>query len=87
MSSKDRVKWYSQKLKKRQNDYNTTGQLKRLIILKKAEIKEINTHRTQIKENYSNNIWTVLNSDADSKNVNNWEVDIKLKTRYEHSEN
>jgi hypothetical protein len=26
MSSKDRVKWYSQKLKKKQNSYNTTGQ-------------------------------------------------------------
>jgi hypothetical protein len=26
MSSKDEVKWYSQKLKKKQNSYNTTGQ-------------------------------------------------------------
>ncbi len=46
MSSKDRVKWYSQKPKKEQNGYNTTGQLKKLTILKKAKIKEINTHET-----------------------------------------
>jgi hypothetical protein len=41
MSSKDKAEWYSQKLKKKQNSYNTTGQLKRLAILKKAEIKEM----------------------------------------------
>ncbi len=64
-----------------------TDQLKRLTILKKAEIEETDTYRTQIKEDYSNSIWTVLNLNADSKNVNNWEVDMKLKTRYKHSEN
>jgi hypothetical protein len=32
MSSKDKVRWYSQKLKKKQNDYDTTGQLKELTI-------------------------------------------------------
>ncbi len=87
MSSKDEVKWYSQKLKKKQNDYDTTDQLKKLAILKKAEIKETDTHKTQTEEDYSNSIWTVLNLNANSKNVNNWEVDIRLKTRYEHSEN
>ncbi len=87
MSSKDKVRWYSQKLKKEQNSYNTTDQLKRLAILKKAEIKETNTHKTQIEEDYSNSIWIVLNSDADSKDVDNWEVNMRLKTRYEHSEN
>jgi hypothetical protein len=50
MSSKDEAEWYSQKLK--QNNYDTTGQLKRLTILK-AEIKENNTHETQIEEDYS----------------------------------
>ncbi len=29
----------------------------------------------------------VLNLNANSKDVNNWEVDMRLKTRYEHSEN
>ena len=71
MSSKDRAEWYSQKLKKKWNSYNTTGQPKRLVILKKAEIKEINTHRTQIEEDYSDSIWIVLNSDANSEDVNN----------------
>jgi len=30
-----------------------TGQLKKLTILKKAEIEEINTHGTQVEEDYS----------------------------------
>ncbi len=87
MSSKDRVKWYSQKPKKGQNGYNTTGQLKELAILKKAEIKEINTHKTQVEEDYSDSTWMALNLNADSKDVNNWEVDMRLKTRYEHLKN
>jgi hypothetical protein len=87
MSSKDKAKWYSQKLKKKQNSYNTTGQLKRLAILKKAEIKETNTHRTQVEEDYSDSTWIALNLNANSKDVNNWEVNMRLKTRYEHPEN
>ncbi len=87
MSSKDEAKWYSQKLKKKQNSYNTSGWLKKLTILKKAEIKEINTHETQVEEDYSDSTWTALNLNANSKDVNNWEVDMRLKTRYEHPEN
>ncbi len=87
MSSKDEAEWYSQILKKKQNSYNTTGWSKKLVILKKAEIKETNTHKTQIEEDYSNSTWIVLNSDTDLKNVNNWEVNMRLKTRHEHSEN
>jgi len=33
-----------------------TGQSKKLAILKKAKIKEIDTHRTQIEEDYSDSI-------------------------------
>ncbi len=87
MSSKDEAEWYSQKLKKKQNGYNTTGWLKGLAILKKAEIKENNTHKTQVEEDYSDSTWIALNLNTDSKNVNNWEVNMRLKTRYEHSEN
>ncbi len=87
MSSKNEAEWYSQKLKKKQNSYNTTGQLKGLAILKKAEIKEINTCETQVEEDYSDSTWIALNSNADSKNVNNWEVNMRLKMRYEHPEN
>ncbi len=87
MSSKDKVRWYLQKFKKKQNSYDTTDQSKRLAILKKAEIEETDTCRTQIKEDYSDSIWTALNSDADSKDVDDWEVDMRLKMRYEHSEN
>jgi hypothetical protein len=87
MSSKDKVKWYSQKLKKKQNSYDTTGQLKKLAILKKAEIKETNTHETQIEEDYSDSTWIALNLNADSEDVDNWEVDMRLKMRYEHPEN
>jgi len=87
MSSKDKARWYSQTLKKKQNGYNTTDQLKGLAILKKAEIKETDTHRTQVEEDYSDSIWTVLNLNADSEDVNDWEVDMRLKMRYEHPEN
>ncbi len=87
MSSKDRAEWYSQILKKKQNGYNTTDQLKRLAILKKVEIKETDTHRTQIEEDYSDSIWIALNLNTNSKNVNNWEVNMRLKIRHEHPEN
>ncbi len=87
MSSKDGAGWYPQKPKKKQNGYNTTGRPKGLAILKKAEIKETNTHGTQVEEDYSDSTWIALNLDADSKDVNNWEVDMGLKTRYEHSKN
>jgi len=87
MSSKDRAEWYPQKLKKEWNSYDTTGQPKRLAILEKAEIKETDTHGTQVEEDYSDSTWIALNSDTDSKNVDNWEVNMGLKMRYEHSEN
>ena len=87
MSSKDKVRWYPQKLKKEQNGYDMTDWLKELTILKKAEIKETDTHRTQVEEDYSDSIWIALNLNANSKNVNNWEVNMGLKTRYEHPEN
>ncbi len=64
-----------------------TGQSKRLAILKKVKIKETDTYKTQIKEDYSDSIWTVLNLNTNSKDVNNWEIDMRLKMRYEHSEN
>ncbi len=87
MSSKDKAKWYSQKLKKKQNSYNTTDQSKRLTILKKVKIKEINTHETQIEEDYSDSTWMALNLNANSEDVNSWKVDMRLKMRYEHPEN
>ncbi len=87
MSSKDKVKWYSQKLKKKQNSYDTTGWLKKLAILEKAKIKETDTQGTQVEEDYSDSTWIALNLNTNSEDVNNWEVDMRLKTRYEHSEN
>jgi len=87
MSSKDKVRWYSQRLKKGQNSYDTTSQLKELAILKKAEIKETDTCKTQVEEDYDNSTWMALNSDADSKDVDNWEVDMGLKMRHEYPEN
>ncbi len=87
MSSKNGVRWYPQILKKGQNGYDTTGQLKGLAILKKAKIEETDTHETQVEEDYSNSIWIALNLNADSEDVNSWEVDMGLKMRYEHPEN
>jgi len=87
MSSKDEAEWYSQKLKKKWNSYNMTDQLKKLAILKKVKIKEINTHRTQVEKDYSDSTWIILNLNTDLKDVNNWEVDMRLKMRYKHPEN
>jgi len=87
MSSKDGAGWYPQILKKRQNGYDMTGRPKGLAILKKAEIKETDTHGTQVEEDYSDSTWIALNLNADSEDVNNWEVDMGLKTRYEYPEN
>ncbi len=87
MSSKNEAEWYSQTLKKKQNNYNMTGQLKKLTILKKAEIEEINTHGTQVEEDYSDSTWIALNLNTNSKDVDDWEVDTELKMRHEHPEN
>jgi len=87
MSSKDEAEWYPQKPTKKQNGYDTTGWPKGLAILKKAKIKETNTHGTQVEEDYSDSTWTALNLNTDSEDVNNWEVDMGLKTRHEHPEN
>ncbi len=87
MSSKDEAEWYPQRLKKKWNGYDTTGQSKRLAILKKAKIKETNTHETQIEEDYTNSTWMALNLNANSEDVDNWEVDMKLKMKHEYSEN
>ena len=65
-SKKNRFEWYLQKSHKKHKNYNTTkwsesqSEVKKLAILEKKEIKEINTHKTQIKD-YSNSIITVLN--------------------------
>jgi len=87
MSSKDRAEWYPQKLKKGQNGYDTTGRPKGLAILKKAEIKETNTHGTQVEKDYDNSTWMALNLNANSEDVDNWKVNMRLKTRHEYPEN
>jgi len=87
MSSKDGAEWYPQILKKKQNGYDMTGRLKGLAILEKAKIKKTDTHRTQVEEDYSDSTWIALNLNANSENVNNWEVDMRLKTKHEYSEN
>jgi len=87
MSSKDGAGWYPQKPKKGRNGYDTTGRPKGLAILEKAEIEETDTRGTQVEEDYSDSTWTALDSDADPEDVDDWEVDMGLKTRYEHPEN
>jgi len=87
MSSKDEAGWYPQKPKKGRNGYNMTGQPKKLAILEKAEIKETDTHGTQVEEDYSDSTWIALDLNANPEDVDDWEVDMGLKTRYEHPEN
>jgi hypothetical protein len=79
--------WYPQRPKKGRNGYDTTGRPKGLAILKKAEIEETDTRGTQVEEDYSDSTWIALDSDADPEDVDDWEVDMGLKTRYEHPEN
>ena len=62
------------------------SEVKELIILEKEKIKEINIHEIQIKD-YSDSIWTVLNLNADQKDIDNWKIDMKFKKQYEHSDN
>jgi hypothetical protein len=69
---------------KGRNGYDTTGRPKGLAILKKAEIEETDTRGTQVEEDYSDSTWIALDSDADPEDVDDWEVDMGLKTRYEH---
>jgi len=91
-SEKDKVRWYLQKLHKKCENYDTTEwlklkfEVKELTILKKEEIEETDTHETQI-EDYSNNIWIVLNLNVNQENIDNWKVNMKLKNQYEHSDN
>ena len=86
MSSKDGAGWYPQKLKKKQNSYDTTGQLKGLAILEKVEIEETDTHDAQIEEDYNDSTWMYLNSDADSEDVDSWEIDMGLKKGLKYPE-
>ena len=63
-SEKDEFKWYLQKSHKKHKDYNTTEwselrfEVKKLVILKKKEIKKTDTHNTQIEKDYNDSIWT-----------------------------
>ncbi len=73
---RNEAEWYSQKLHEKHENYNTTkwsesrSEVKELIILEKEKIKEINTHKTQIKD-YSDSIWTVLNLNVNQENIDN----------------
>jgi uncharacterized protein YwgA len=93
MSSKDESEWYSQKSHQKCEDYDTTewseskSEVKELAILEKEEIKEINTHETQTEEDYSDSVWMHLNLNVNQEDIDEWEVNMKLKNQYEHSEN
>ena len=73
-SEKDEFRWYSQKLHKRHEDYNTTkwsksqSEVNELAILEKEKIEETDTHRTQI-EDYSDSIWIVLNLNVNQEDI------------------
>jgi hypothetical protein len=54
---------------------------------KESQDQRNDTHRTQVEEDYSDSTWIALNLNTDSKDVNNWEVNMGLKTRHEHPEN
>jgi len=91
-SGKNESEWYSQKSHEKHEDYDITkwseskSEVKELAILEKEEIKKTDTCRTQIKD-YNNSIWIVLNLNVNQEDVDSWEVNMKLKNQYEHSEN
>jgi len=61
--------------------------LKELAILKKVKIQQIDIHRTQIEEDFSDDIWMYLNLSVNSEVTDNWEINIEFKYKSEHSEN
>lgn len=93
MSSEDGARWWPQRPKKGQNNYATTSGSKGLAILEKAvrdnlnEIEETDTCGTQDEDNLSDHAWMYLNLDADPDEVDQWEVDMGLKTQLEYPEN
>ena len=94
-SDKNSSRWYSQQNKQKKNheEYNTTDLLmKELNTLKRtvtpdmsteAEIEEIDTQETQVNDS----AWMYVNSDDDSENIDDWEVEMGVKRHHTHSKN
>jgi len=92
-SEKNETKWYLQKSCEQHKDYNTTkwlkskSEVKELVILEKEVIEKINICKIQIEKDYSDSIWMILNLNVNQENIDNWEINMKLKNQYEHSDN
>lgn len=95
LSSKQRSGWYSQKPRgKKREEYDTTSSERLETIIREEnldaieidtkEVEEIDTREAQKQEN---NTWMYLDFDADSEDIDAWEVDMKMKNRYSHLEN
>ena len=94
-SDKDDSRWYSWQNKQKKNceEYDTTDLfMKELNTLKKsvtsdmsteAEIEETDTWETQDNDS----AWMYVNSDDDSENIDDWEVEMGVKRHHTHPKN
>ena len=94
-SNKNSSEWYSQQNKQKKNceEYNTTDlPVRELNTLKKtvtpdtsteAEIEETDIWGTQV----NNSAWMYVNSDDNSENIDDWEVEMGVKRHHTHSKN
>ena len=94
-SDKDSSEWYPQQNKQKKNceEYNTTDLLmKELNTLEKSvtpdmstevEIEETDTQETQDNDS----AWMYVNSDDDSEDIDDWEVEMGVKRHHTHPKN
>ena len=94
-SDKDSSGWYSQQNKQKRNhkEYNMIDlPMKELNTLEKSVtldmstedgIEETDTQRTQVNDN----AWMYVNSDDNSEDIDNWEVEMGAKKHHTHSRN
>ena len=94
-SNKNNSEWYSQQNKQKKNceEYDTTDLLmKELNTLKKSVTPDMSTEaeieETDIWETQDNDsAWMYVNSDDDSENIDNWEVEMRVKRHHTHPKN
>ena len=94
-SDKDSSRWYPQQNKQKKNceEYDTTDlSMKELNTLEKSVTPDTSTEvrieETDIWETQVNNsAWMYVDSDDNSENIDNWEVEMGVKKHHTHSKN
>ena len=94
-SNKNSSEWYSQQNKQKKNceEYNTTDlSMKELNTLEKSVTlnmsTEVRIEETDIWETQDNDsAWMYINSDDDSEDIDDWEVEMGVKRHHTHPKN